>query len=140
MAVGYQRAGMASGAVNTARQLGNALGIAVLGVVFHAGLTSSVRGSGVARPTAVADAVASGQAEGVLARSGAAQRSGLEHVVHAAFASGLRSAFLAAAIMGVVGGLAVLALVRRPNGEQAAGPAGGETEWSQEGARMPAEV
>ncbi|HET9171037.1 MAG TPA: MFS transporter, partial [Actinospica sp.] len=36
-AVGYQRAGMASGAVNTARQLGNALGIAVLGVVFHQG-------------------------------------------------------------------------------------------------------
>ena len=119
-AVGYQRAGMASGAVNTARQLGNALGIAVLGVVFHAGLSSSVHDAGVPRPTAVTDALAAGQAQGVLAGGGAAQRPALEHVVHAAFASGLRSAFLAAAVMGAVGGLAVLALVRRP-GQQGAG-------------------
>ena len=136
-AVGYQRAGMASGAVNTARQLGNALGIAVLGVVFHAGLASSVRGSGVAQPAAVTDALAAGQAQGVLAAGGADRRAGLEHVVHAAFASGLRSAFLAAAVMGVVGGLAVLALVRRPSGGHGgghgAGNSGGQerpAEWS----------
>ncbi|MBS2550861.1 MFS transporter [Catenulispora sp. NL8] len=133
-AVGYQRAGMASGAVNTARQLGNALGIAVLGVVFHAGLTSSVRGSGVPRPVPVADALAAGQGEGVVAAGGPAQRPVLEHMTHAAFASGLQSVFLAAALMGAVGGLAVLALVRRPStgGGHGGGakPGGGQAEWS----------
>jgi hypothetical protein len=116
-AVGYQRAGMASGAVNTARQLGNALGIAVLGVVFHAGLAASVRDAGVPRSGMVADALAAGQARGVLAAGAAGapgQRPALEHVVHAAFASGLQSAFLAAAAMGAIGGVAVLVLVRRP--------------------------
>jgi len=129
-AVGYQRAGMASGAVNTARQLGNALGIAVLGVVFHAGLTSSVRSAGVPRPDAVADALAAGQTKGVLTAGAPAQRPVLEHMVHAAFASGLRSAFLAAAVMGAVGGLAVLALVRQPGGGHAGTPNGGQAEWS----------
>jgi hypothetical protein len=103
----------------------------------------------VARSAAVADALASGQTRSVLAAGTAGQRAGLEHVVHAAFASGLRSAFLAAAAMGVVGGLAVLALVRRPNGGHAAGPGdgqaewseGGRTEWSQaEGTPVPAEA
>ena len=124
-AVGYQRAGMASGAVNTARQLGNALGIAVLGVVFHAGLASSVRDAGVPRPAAVADTLAAGQSRGVLAAGTPAQRPALDHMVHAAFASGLQSAFLAAAAMGAVGGLAVLALVRRPGGGHGAGPDAG---------------
>jgi len=109
-------------------------------VVFHAGLASSVHGSGVARPTAVTDALAAGQAQGVLAAGGADRRAGLEHVVHAAFASGLRSAFLAAALMGVVGGLAVLALVRQPSG----GHGGGKeqpAEWSgAEGAAVPAKA
>jgi hypothetical protein len=54
-------------------------------------------------------------------------------MAHAAFASGLRSAFLAAAVMGAVGGLAVLALVRRPEpsgGGHAAGPDGGQAQRS----------
>ena len=133
---------MASGAVNTARQLGNALGIAVLGVVFHAGLASSVRGADVPKPAAVADALAAGQSKGVLASAAPAQRPGLDHRVHAAFASGLQSAFLAAAVMGTVGGLAVLALVRRPSGGHGSGPdANGGAEWSgAESVPVPAEA
>ncbi len=121
-AVGYQRAGMASGAVNTARQLGNALGIAVLGVVFHSGLTSSARGAGAGED---ADRLASGQAGAVLAQTPPEHRAALDHVMHAAFASGLRESLLAATAMGVAGGLAVLLLVRRP--EQAAGQGSGGT-------------
>ena len=110
-AVGYQRAGMASGAVNTARQLGNALGIAVLGVLFHSGLSSSAHDSGIGGLT---DRLASGQSGMVLAQTAPEQRPVLDQAVHGAFASGLRSAVLAAAVMGAVGGLAALLLVRRP--------------------------
>ncbi|GAA1950199.1 MFS transporter [Catenulispora subtropica] len=110
-AVGYQRAGMASGAVNTARQLGNALGIAVLGVLFHSGLSSSAHDAGIGGLT---DRLASGQSGMVLAQTAPEQRAVLDHLVHAAFASGLRSAMLGATVAGVVGGLAVLLLVRRP--------------------------
>ncbi|GHF23995.1 MFS transporter [Streptomyces morookaense] len=110
-AVPPQRAGMASGAVNTARQLGNALGIAVLGVVFHAGLSGSLRhhGGGVS-----ADALAGGQAAPLIARTAPAQRGAVQEMVHVAFADGLRDVFWVSGALGVLGGLVALALVRRP--------------------------
>lgn len=115
-AVPPQRAGMASGAVNTARQLGNALGIAVLGVVFHAGLSGAVRdhGGGVS-----ADALAGGQAAPLIAHTAPGQRGAVQEMVHAAFADGLRDVFWVSGVLGVLGGLVALALVRRP-----AAPAG----------------
>jgi EmrB/QacA subfamily drug resistance transporter len=70
------RAGMASGALNTFRQLGYALGIAVLGTVFQQ------------------------HAHGRSART--------------AFVSGLHPVFLTAGLTGLVAGVLVLALVRRP--------------------------
>ncbi|GJF28930.1 MFS transporter [Kitasatospora sp. NE20-6] len=54
-AVPRERAGMASGAVSTGRQLGYALGIAVLGSVFQAGLRHA--GAGPDRHAAFADAL-----------------------------------------------------------------------------------
>ncbi|MFC5724512.1 MFS transporter [Streptomyces gamaensis] len=106
------RAGMASGAVNTARQLGNALGIAVLGVVFHAGLSGALadHGSAVADPSATADALAGGQAAAVAAHAG----PGAGELVGEAFAAGLRQTFLVSGTLGVLGGLVALLLVRRP--------------------------
>ncbi|GAA2057293.1 MFS transporter [Catenulispora yoronensis] len=120
-AVGYQRAGMASGAVNTARQLGNALGIAVLGVLFHSGLSNSAHDAGIGDLT---DRLASGQSGAVLAQTAPERRAALDHLIHAAFASGLRSAVLAAAVMGAVGGIATLLLVRKPAAAQGAGAHG----------------
>ncbi|MEU1814766.1 MFS transporter [Streptomyces roseifaciens] len=114
--VAPERAGMASGAVNTARQLGNALGIAVLGVVFHAGLAGALRDHGagaVADPSATADALAGGQAGAVVAQAGPAQRDLIGQLVHEAFAAGLRQTFLVSGVLGVLGGLVALALVRR---------------------------
>ncbi|MFI9722740.1 MFS transporter [Streptomyces sp. NPDC052396] len=110
-AVPPERAGMASGAVNTARQLGNALGIAVLGVVFHAGLTASLRhhGGGLS-----ADALAGGQAAPLIAHTAPARRGTVEHLVHTAFADGLRDVFWVSGVLGVLGGLVALALVRSP--------------------------
>ncbi|MEV4436520.1 MFS transporter [Streptomyces sp. NPDC049585] len=109
--VAPERAGMASGAVNTARQLGNALGIAVLGVVFHAGLTGALKdhGPSVPDPSGTADALAGGQAAAVIAHAGPAGRA----LAHEAFASGLRETFLVSGSLGILGGLAALLLVRR---------------------------
>ncbi|MFD8982109.1 MFS transporter [Streptomyces sp. NPDC059564] len=104
-AVAPARAGMAGGALNTARQLGNALGIAVLGVVFHAGLVSGLGG----QPREAADVLASGGAGHLLAAAPAAREW-----VEAAFASGLRETFLASGVMGLVGALVVVLLIRRP--------------------------
>ncbi|MGH3170427.1 MAG: MFS transporter [Trebonia sp.] len=101
-AVPGERAGMAAGALSTFRQIGYAFGIAVLGEVFRAGLAHSA-GAGLAGP------LSGGAARSVMARSG-----GLAHLVRAAFAHGLDDTFFVAAGLGLVGGVLVLALVRRP--------------------------
>ncbi|MFF7687650.1 MFS transporter [Streptomyces syringium] len=124
--VGPERGGMASGAVNTARQLGNALGIAVLGVVFHAGLTGSLRGHGphsLADPAATADALAGGQAGAVVAHAGSPQQRAVAgHLVHEAFAAGLQQTFLVSGALGLLGGIVALVLIRRPRSLMATAP------------------
>ncbi len=110
------RAGMAGGALNTARQLGMAFGVAVLGALFHAGLADGLAGSGQARGTA--EALASGGAGRLLAAAPDARAW-----VEEAFVTGLRETFVASGAMGLLGALAVVLLVRsRPAG--AASPAG----------------
>ncbi|MDX3535313.1 hypothetical protein PV721_13185 [Streptomyces sp. MB09-01] len=102
-------AGTAGGALNTARQLGTALGIAVLGAVFHAGLRSGLGEGG----RDLAGPLASGGAGQLLAGAPAgAARETLTGLVDAAFASGLRETFLASAAMGLAGALAVFLLLR----------------------------
>jgi EmrB/QacA subfamily drug resistance transporter len=99
-AVPRSHAGMAAGAVTTFRQLGYAFGIAILGEVFHTGL-SHVAGPALTGP------LSSGAAGTVMARS-----AGLAHVARQAFADGLDVTFAVAAGLGVIGGLLVLTLVR----------------------------
>jgi predicted MFS family arabinose efflux permease len=111
-AVTPQRGGMAAGAVNTARQLGFALGIAVLGSVFTARAANSLSGHGVKGASGLASALAGGQSRAVIAKAPAAARAELVRTIHVAFASGLDAAFLVAGIVGIAAGLAVLALVR----------------------------
>ncbi|WP_441250698.1 DHA2 family efflux MFS transporter permease subunit [Kitasatospora sp. McL0602] len=108
-AVPQARAGMAGGALNTSRQLGNALGIAVLGAVFKTGLDHSLPG-GI--PVA---ALTGGQAGPMIAHDPA-----LAPAVHTAFASGLQDAFLVSGVLGLLGGLAVLVLVRQPTAQHPA--------------------
>jgi predicted MFS family arabinose efflux permease len=124
-AVVPQRGGMAAGAVNTARQLGFALGIAVLGSVFTARAASSLSGSGIPRSNGVASLLAGGQAKLVIGNTPAAGRAHLVKAVHDAFASGLDAAFLLAGGVGILAGLAVLVLVRpaKPGTEPEAAPA-----------------
>ncbi|MET7646836.1 MFS transporter [Streptomyces sp. NPDC005426] len=98
-AVPPERAGMAGGAVNTFRQLGYALGVAVFGAV----LTSRI---GRTLSEGQAHALAGGGAPGL--RSAGTP----EHALRAAFASGLNTAAVVAGAVGVVAGMAVLLLVR----------------------------
>ncbi len=118
-AVAPQRGGMAAGAVNTARQLGFAFGIAVLGSVFASRAAGSLDGDGVPGAPGVASALAGGQARAVL---GSAPQFG--DAVGSAFATGLDAAFLVAGAGGIVAGVAVLLLTRpvptRPEPQRAA--------------------
>ncbi|MFG2826536.1 MFS transporter [Streptomyces sp. NPDC048434] len=103
-----QRAGMASGAVNTFRQLGYALGIAVLGTVFATALRGGVRPG--ASPAAIGSA----------------------------YVSGLTDIMLISGVVALAGGLLVLAVVRRgeSGGGPAGGSAeGAATAPVREGAR-----
>ncbi|MET7973204.1 MFS transporter [Streptomyces mirabilis] len=99
-AVPPERAGMAGGAVNTVRQLGYALGVAVFGTVLTSRMQDTL----------------SHDAAHTLAGGGAGALRGplSEHTLRAAFASGLDSASLAAGVTGMVAGALVLVLVRTP--------------------------
>jgi predicted MFS family arabinose efflux permease len=125
-AVSPERGGMAAGAVNTARQLGYAFGIAVLGSVFAIRAASSLSVNAVPRASRVANALAGGQAHAVIGAAPAAGRAGLVDAVHRAFASGLDATFLVAGLAGILAGLLVLVLVRpaRQGETVAAKPAG----------------
>ncbi|WP_369263909.1 MFS transporter [Streptomyces sp. R35] len=99
-AVPPERAGMAGGAVNTVRQLGYALGVAVFGTVLTSRMQDTL----------------SHDAAHTLAGGGAGALRGTlsEHALRAAFASGLNTATLAAGVTGMIAGALVLTLVRTP--------------------------
>ncbi|MBO4257959.1 MFS transporter [Streptomyces griseorubiginosus] len=99
-AVPHDRAGMAGGAVNTFRQLGLALGIAVYGTVVTSRMQDTL-------PREAAHALAGGAA-------GALRGSFSEHALRSAFAGGLNSAAVVAGLTATVAGALVLALVRPP--------------------------
>ncbi|GAA1985048.1 MFS transporter [Kitasatospora viridis] len=123
-AVPQRRSGMAGGALNTARQLGNALGIAVLGAVFQAGLEHRLRGGVLPDAKRAADALTAGQAGAVIGHAPQAQRAVVTELVHQAFAVGLRDAFLVSGGLGLLGAVLVFALVGRApaQGGQPAAP------------------
>jgi EmrB/QacA subfamily drug resistance transporter len=100
-AVPPERGGMAGGALNTFRQLGYALGIAVLGVVFRSRIEHVLTGH-VADAHAMAGAASGGQAPRL-------------PIVRAAVASGLNEVYAVSAGLGIVAGIVVLTLVRSPS-------------------------
>ncbi|CCH87314.1 Major facilitator permease [Modestobacter italicus] len=119
-----ERSGMASGAVNTARQLGFALGVAVLGSVFTAQATAVLRDGGSPDPAGTASALTAGQAGQLIGSAPAEQRAGLADLLGSAYAGGLRDVFLVCAAAAIVGGLLVFWLVRAgaPSTGHQAGP------------------
>ena len=111
-AVPIQRGGMAAGAVNTARQLGFALGIAALGSVFAARAASVLRDQGVPQADRVAKAMAGGQAKYLLQAAPARFQGRLDAALHAAAVSGLQWAFAVAGVAGLVFGVICWRLIR----------------------------
>jgi EmrB/QacA subfamily drug resistance transporter len=107
-----ERSGMASGAVNTARQLGFAFGVAVLGSIFTAQATATLRDAGAADPAGTASALTAGQAGELIGSAPAPDRAGLADLLAGAYADGLRDVFLVCGGAGVLGALLVLWLVR----------------------------
>ncbi|MFG2946841.1 MFS transporter [Streptomyces adustus] len=103
-AVPPERAGMAGGAVNTVRQLGYALGVAVFGTVVTSRMSDTL-------PQEAAHTLAGG---GARALRGAFP----EHALRSAFASGLDTALVAAGFAGLAAGALVLLLVRSPAAER----------------------
>ncbi|MBT0771702.1 MFS transporter [Kineosporia sp. J2-2] len=116
-AVPVQRSGMASGVLNTSRQLGLAFGVAVLGSVFTSRAGDVLASRDVPASGDIASAVSGGQTQAVLQAAPAAFREQLEAAVHAAFASGLHGAFAIAGAVGVLGSVVVFLLLRRAPAE-----------------------
>ena len=107
-----ERSGMASGAVNTARQLGFAIGVAALGTVFTTAATSSLRSAGAPDPSGVATALSAGQASKIAAAVPPHMRTHVTSILGSAYADGLREVFIACGITGLLAGVLVLVLVR----------------------------
>ncbi|SOD70925.1 EmrB/QacA subfamily drug resistance transporter [Jatrophihabitans sp. GAS493] len=127
-AVPMQRGGMAAGAMNTARQLGFAFGIALLGTIFQSRIAHEFSGHAIPGGGDIAAAVSGGQAQAVMGAAPAARRDELSQLVHQAFASGLNTIFIVAGVLALAAGAAVLVLLRpaaQPASDSAFGtPAG----------------
>lgn len=113
-AVPVQRGGMASGLVNTMRQLGFAIGIAVLGSIFAARAAASFRAAGLTGSGDLSHALAGGQAARIVTQAGRDNAAATVALVHRASIAGLQGAFWTAGIAGIAAGILVLVLVRPP--------------------------
>jgi len=119
-AVEPARAGMASGLVNTLRQVGTATGVAVLGALYASRVTAATRHAlaGLPAPPGAAGrlaaAVASGAGTRVAAAVPPAARAAVTHAARAGTASGLNDVLLAAAAFAAVGAIAGFAFGRDP--------------------------
>ncbi|MGH7881635.1 MAG: MFS transporter [Candidatus Dormibacteraceae bacterium] len=111
------RAGMAGGALNTFRQLGMAVGVAVLGAVFEIALTARIRSGWhglVGSPDATAAALAEGQGQQLFGHAVPGQYSILHQLAANACAFGLDTAMLAAGLLALLAGVVVLVFVGEP--------------------------
>jgi len=111
-AVEPRRSGMAAGSLTTARQLGFAIGIAVLGTAFATRASHYLAGHDAPDPDRTAHALAAGQAGRILGTVPADVRGAVSTAFHGAFAAGLDVAFIVAGGAGLLGALAVFLLVR----------------------------
>jgi EmrB/QacA subfamily drug resistance transporter len=120
-AVPQQLGGMASGALNTMRQLGYALGIAGLGVVLQSRIGHGLSGAAhVTGSSRLAKAIAGGQSQAVLHAAPAATQAGLDQAIHAAFASGLNAVLVICGVAGLIGAVIVAVALRPQTSEQPA--------------------
>ncbi|MFQ6397810.1 MFS transporter [Nocardia sp. KC 131] len=101
-AVAPQRGGMATGAMNTAQQLGMAFGIAVLGSVFTARAQDVLADRGVPGAATAAQAVAGGRSAPLP----------MQDAIHAAAVAGVQGTLAVSGVVGLLGGALTMALIR----------------------------
>ncbi|MEP6559447.1 MAG: MFS transporter [Nakamurella sp.] len=106
------KSGMASGLVNTGRQLGLAFGVALLGTVFQSAATVNLTDAGAPQAEASAQGIAAGGMPEIVASVPAPSRLVAEQSLKAAFADGLDTVFLVAGVAGVVVGILIVLLIR----------------------------
>ncbi|GAA1560331.1 MFS transporter [Kribbella hippodromi] len=107
-----RRAGMGSGISYTFRQLGIATGVAVNGAVFGAVIASRLHEQLPGGSGHVADAVASGAIEPMLAKVPAQEQPAVAAAAHSAFVAGINGIFLVGGIVALAGAVVVAVLVR----------------------------
>jgi len=123
-----QLSGMASGANNTARQLGLATGIAGLGSIFQSKIESTLAPllAGTSASSHVHElsrAVASGGTGRALQAVPPADREKVVHAAHHAFVTGFNTIALVSVAVAALGSVAGYALVRPRDFVASAGPA-----------------
>ncbi|MFJ7903240.1 MFS transporter [Streptomyces sp. NPDC096198] len=109
-------AGTAGAAVNTFRQLGHALGVAVLGAVFVHGASASLTSGGWrgdAHRTAID--LGAGQAPRLMASVPPGRRASVGDLIADAYASGLSHVFLTAGLLALAAAAAAWFLIKRPH-------------------------
>jgi EmrB/QacA subfamily drug resistance transporter len=124
--------GMASGISNTFRQVGVATGIAGLGAILQARVTTRVedalRGVSGIDVSRVAHSVATGSTKQAIASAPVGARAAIAHAARTAFISGLNEILLVAAIVAFSGAVLGFALVRRRDFVQHVSPAAARAE------------
>jgi EmrB/QacA subfamily drug resistance transporter len=111
-----ERAGMASGANSTFRQVGIATGIAAWGAIFQHHIQTTVsntlQGVPGVNASAVGHSVAGGGTAAAIASAPAASRGIVAHAAKAAFVGGLNELFMAACVVALVSAVIGFALIR----------------------------
>ncbi|ASF11158.1 putative drug resistance protein [Nocardia brasiliensis NBRC 14402] len=117
-AVPWQRAGMATGSLNTAQQLSFTFGIATLGSVFTARAGEVLAAHGVPEPQAAARAVAGGQSAMLVQLAPVQTRAALDEAIRSAAAAGVQATLAVSGAVALLGAVAALGLLRRRGASQ----------------------
>jgi EmrB/QacA subfamily drug resistance transporter len=107
--------GVASAVNDTTREIGSALGVALLGSIYGTAYTSSVKDSLTALPPKAAHAASESAAAGLRAAGQIGGHAGgqLAHAVRAAFIDGLSTSLIVGTVVLAIGGALVLWLAPR---------------------------
>lgn len=111
--VPHERAGMASGAMNTFRQFGFALGVALLGAVLQSRITDTLLDRGTPHAAEVGAAVSGGGIDYVIEQTPPDQLTAVTGAIRDAFANGLSAIYLASAIIAAIGAIVALVFITR---------------------------
>jgi hypothetical protein len=134
------QAGVASAVANSGRQVGGALGVAVLGAVATARFTAVLPGrlaaAGLPAPVRERIQADAGKAVGVAPDAGSGAEAAARETVASAFVTGIHAAYLLAGLALAIGALVALLLLR-PRGHEPEGATALPAEAAAPGSAVP---